>query len=95
VSEDVPGQLPLVPEDVGEQTARAREQLTALEELRRHGIATTLDRVRVAAAADTAAGDALDQAVAAARRVGATWQQIADAVGIARPSAWERWHPRG
>jgi hypothetical protein len=88
----VPGQLPLVPEDVGDQLDQAHEHLTALEELRRHGIATNLDRLRKAAADDQAAGAALDEAVVLARRVGATWQQVADAVNMARPSAWERWH---
>lgn len=53
---------------------------------------SALEHVARCYAADTAAGKQLDDAIAEARGLGATWQQIGDAVGMTRQSAWKRWH---
>ena len=34
----------------------------------------------------------LDKAVAIARRKGDSWEKIAQALGVSRPAAWERYH---
>jgi DNA-binding phage protein len=96
--EHVPGQLsftiargtiggPLVPvtrEELTEQLerldfAQLEHRASALADVTRH----TRDQAAAAAA--------LDRAVAEARGLGATWQQIADAAGMTRQSAWRRW----
>lgn len=50
-----------------------------------------LEAVRRAAEDRRAAELNLDHAVAAARKVGSSWAEIGDAVGISRQSAHERW----
>lgn len=88
-------QLDLVPLDADQQAAQLRQQLDRLEALKREGRARAVDGVAAATAQAKAWGEKLDQAVAAARSAGATWQQIADAAGMSRPAAWERWANRG
>src|SRR3954451_19825495 len=73
---------------------RRRELLAELErydELRAEQTLEALDRVATAAAADRAAGTALDEAVKAAKHLGATWQQIGAAAGTTRQSAHAKW----
>jgi hypothetical protein len=38
--------------------------------------------------------DDLLAAVAEARKAGASWTDIAEALGVTRQSAWERWAPK-
>jgi hypothetical protein len=78
----------------GEQRRELLAELERYDELRAAQTLEALDRVATAAAADRAAGTALDEAVKTARRFGATWQQIGDAVGITRQSARARWADR-
>jgi hypothetical protein len=95
VTEHVPGQLDLMPTDPAEledRTALARAELERLDLAREQLRLSALDRLAAAAATDKAADVALDAAVAEARAAGATWQQVADRTGMARPSAWQRWH---
>jgi hypothetical protein len=97
-TEHVPGQLsitvargvlggPLVPVSREELT----EQLEALDLALLQHRAEAVDEVAKKATADADAGHALDNAVHVARGLGATWQQIADATGMTRQSAWKRW----
>jgi hypothetical protein len=70
------------------ELAGERERLDlALLEYRTEAV----DAVRVKATAAADAGSALDAAVRRARGLNATWQQIADAAGMTRQSAWKRW----
>lgn len=94
---EIPGgeQLDLVPLDVDQQQAQLRRELDRLEALKTEGRGRALDRIRMCSEATTFAGDNLDAAVAAARSLGLTWQQIADAAGIVKSAAWERWAHRG
>lgn len=68
-----------------------RAELDRVEALARLHIASAVDHVRASAAAVTLDTETLDQAARDARRLGATWQQIADAAGMTRQSAWRRW----
>jgi hypothetical protein len=93
-----PGQLDLAPHLVGawslEQRAELRDQLEDWEREHAERTAAAVAAVAEAAAADRAAGTALAGAVKDARRLGVTWQQIGDAVGITRQSARARWADR-
>lgn len=82
--ENVPGQLPLVPGDFTEQEAAVRAELDRLTALRDAGILAALEYVRGHRDALAEHRTKLDQAVADARRLGATWQQITDAAGLPR-----------
>lgn len=62
--------------------ARLEHRASALEALRQH--LETQQRTTLL----------IDTAVAEARGLGATWQQIADAAGMRVQSAWERWAKR-
>lgn len=66
-------------------------ELDRIRQARVNYTTRALELVRAAAAADALTGSELDKAVANARAAGATWQQIGDAVGMARQSAWKRW----
>lgn len=88
-------QLHLVPLDLDQQAAQLRADLDRLAALKIEGLTRALDAVASAAATSTTARERLDQAVAAARGAGATWEQIAEAAGLQRSSAWERWAHRG
>jgi hypothetical protein len=91
--EYVPGQLDLVPDagDLDAEDARLSAELERVKALRMEHTLRAVSRVAGAAADWRAAGEELDAAVAAARAAGATWQQIADAAGMRRQSAWTRW----
>jgi hypothetical protein len=93
-----PGQLDLAPHLRGawslEQRADLRDQLEDWEREHAQRTAAAVERVTHAAAAARASHTTLDAAVQEARRLGATWQQIGDAVGITRQSARARWADR-
>jgi enamine deaminase RidA (YjgF/YER057c/UK114 family) len=93
--EHVSGQMPLMPDDpaaLEDAAAAARAELERLDLARLNLRLAALDRLRATDKATKDAAAALDGAVAEARAAGATWQQVADATGMARPSAWQRWH---
>lgn len=92
MTEHVPGQLRWGPDE--DRVERLRAELEQLEALRTEQIAEGLSGVRYAAGSWRSAAAELDDAVARAKRAGASWQQIADAVGITRQSAWKRWGER-
>lgn len=71
--------------------AQLTAELEALDMARLHHRAEALELVAAAQRADKAARASLDDAVAEARALGATWQQIGDAAGMTRQSAWRRW----
>jgi hypothetical protein len=97
--EHVPGQLSLTHHDgrpvTREELDRNRAELIAegarldfaLLQHRDEALADV--KKRTATAAEE--GRLLDLAVAEARGLDATWQQIADAAGMTRQSAWRRW----
>jgi thioredoxin reductase len=102
-TEHVPGQLELSTQGItvargfvgGPLVPVSREELAqqmeALDvQLLAHRI-EAVDEVKKKATSATDAGLALDNAVHVARGLGATWQQIADATGMQRQSAWKRW----
>lgn len=66
---------------------QAKAEQRAAEESRLQALA----RVRDVGATAAETREQLDRAVAVARGHGATWQQIADALGMQRQSAWKRW----
>lgn len=82
------------PDAMEDRAARLRAELERLDTAKEHARLDALDRVSRNAEGSRVAGVALDHAVAEARGFGATWQQIADAVGIVRSAAWERWANR-
>jgi hypothetical protein len=97
--EHVPGQMPLPYSITREELVSGNPErallLEKLEELDmaalRHRAEVLADIARHAAGAKLAT-DELDAAVAEARGLGATWQQIADAAGMtSRQVAWKRW----
>jgi hypothetical protein len=93
--EQVPGQLDLIPDDpaaLEDAAAVARAELERLDLARLNLRLAALDRLTATSKANKQAATDLDNAVAEARAAGATWQQIADGTGMARPSAWNRWH---
>jgi hypothetical protein len=57
--------------------------------------APVLDRLRANAQLRRGAAELERELVASARREGATWQQIADALGMSRQSAQQRFGRRG
>jgi len=89
----IPGQLSVdgPPGDLAARAASLRGQLEALDFAKAEARAEALDNVAGAAKLDRMAGAALTAAVHEARGYGATWQQIADAVGITRQTAHARW----
>lgn len=87
----VPGQLRLVGEEGSLNLADALARVRDLEQEQRIGRAAAVSAVADAAQARHATGAALDQAVTEARAWGASWQEIADAAGITRQTAWKRW----
>jgi len=62
-----------------------------LEELLSEQTRLAVQSVQEAAAAVGRGAEALDRAVAAARSAGASWADIARAVGISRQAAQQRW----
>src|SRR4051812_19120596 len=89
-----PGQLAL-DGPAGDLDARGHQLRAELDRLDLAKIAAreeALNAVRDRAILQRATAAELDAAVAEARGYGATWQHIADAVGITRQSAWDRWH---
>lgn len=98
-TEHVPGQLdltghdgrPVTREELDREREELREQGARLDfALLEHRSAALADVAKRSAAA-AEEGRLLDLAVLEARGMGATWQQIADAAGMARQSAWKRW----
>ncbi len=100
---DVPGQIglpglmptfdydelrDLSPEQRANLAKLLDETITAVREDERR---SALGRVTATAQTADVAGAELDAAVLAARAKGATWQQIANAAGMRRQSAWRRW----
>jgi hypothetical protein len=63
------------------------ELLEQLRQLREQGVGT----VAAAAAVEKEATRKLAEAVAAARDAGASWQDVADAAGVSRQAAQQRW----
>ncbi len=62
---------------------------------RRQGtVDANLERITACVQARQDTENAIAEHVAKARRAGATWQQIADALKVTRQSAWETWHDR-
>ena len=84
--------LPLLPSP--DEMAQMRGQRARIEDELRQQAATAVQSVAEWAAAVGKAGKGLDDAVAAARAAGASWPAIADAVGISRQAAAERWGNR-
>lgn len=91
--DDVPmvGQLDLVPDDLERQTAAAAAELDRLRSLALEHTLRAVDAVRGAAGTLRSAAAELEEAVRLARAAGATWQQVADACGMTKQSAWQRW----
>lgn len=97
-TEHVPGQLHLPHAITREELVAGNpERAELLERIERLDMAElahradALQEVEKATAEDAAAGKALDEAVAIARGLGATWEQIGAAAGMTRQSAWRRW----
>ena len=92
----VPGQLTLggAAVELDDRATRLRAELDALDTAKTAARTEALTGVQLAAQAFHGAGRRLDEAVAEARAYDATWQQIADAAGMAKPSAWKRWSGR-
>jgi hypothetical protein len=101
---NVPGQLDLhgfTPEEAADFSSAFSDRLTELAAERERldlavleHRATALQDVTRYTAETATASAALDRAVAEARGVGATWEQIGAAAGMARQSAWKRWGDR-
>lgn len=99
----VPGQLDLhgrpaggrwTPEeraDLERELAELRQASEQLDMALLAYRAEALQRITAATSAAAAAAADLDAAVAEARGMDVTWQQIADAAGMTRQSAWRRW----
>jgi hypothetical protein len=90
-ADDTLVRLPLLPSPAEMQLLRA-ERAHIEEQLRSRAV-TAVDVVAETAAALGRMSNALDDAVHAARAAGASWQQIARAVGISRQAATQRWAP--
>jgi hypothetical protein len=73
------------PAEAGEPRRMPWEQADSLDVVLGH-----LPRVAVARAQ---VEESLNRWVARARALGATWQQVGDALGMTRQSAWERFAP--
>jgi len=88
------GQLDLIGDEaaLAAEDAALRRELDRITALRAEHTTRALDRVAAAAHAADAAGTELDRAVAEARGRGASWTDIGKAAGMARQSAWKRWH---
>lgn len=99
--EHVPGQLDLhgfTPEEAADFAAAFADRLTELQAERERldlaqleHRASALQKVAASTYEVTRVGAQLDAAVAEARGLGATWEQIAAAAGMTRQSAWRRW----
>jgi hypothetical protein len=83
--------LPLLPSPAEMQLLRA-ERAHIEEQLRSRAV-TAVDVVAETAQALGQMSNRLDDAVLAARAAGASWAQIARAVGISRQAATQRWSP--
>jgi hypothetical protein len=83
------------PDPIDDRMAQLREELDRLDLAKEQARSDALQAVRDAGNRHRNAGRTLDVAVAEARGYGATWQQIADAVGLTKPAAWERWAAKG
>lgn len=70
---------------------QARDEQRRLTSLMEESRLRALDRVRDITRTYAETREQLDAAVARARQMDATWQQIADATGMTRQSAWRRW----
>ena len=79
------------PDAMADREDRLRAELDALDHAKLAARTEALDAIRRAIGRVRTAGQVLDDVVAEARAYGCTWQQIADAAGMARPSAWQRW----
>jgi hypothetical protein len=92
-SPPVPGQLEFLPNlaDLDAELERLQRDSERLAALRTEHTFRALDRIAAATAARAQAADDLARAVADARAVGATWDQIGKAAGMTRQSAAERW----
>ena len=90
-------QLPLDhfdPDAMEDRAARLRAELDRLDMAKDSARTDALDRAGRCARAVKHEGAALDEAVAEAKGYGATWKQIAAAVGLTPSAAWERWAHR-
>jgi hypothetical protein len=74
-----------------DELAQIREDRERLEADLAEKIAAKVDAVAEAARAYGGAGQALEDAVAAARAYGASWTDIGAAVGLTRQAAYQRW----
>lgn len=82
------------PDALDDRGARLRAELDRLDLAKSAARAEALTAVQLAADAHRGAARRLDEAVAEARGYGATWQQVADAAGLVKSAAWERWANR-
>lgn len=82
------------PHDLDAELARLQRDTERLAALRTEHTFRALDRIAAATAARDQAATDLARAVADARAVGATWEQIGKAAGMTRQSAHDRWAER-
>lgn len=82
------------PDALDDRAARLRAELDRLDTAKLHARNETLAAISTHARYVKEQQEDLDGAVAEARAYGATWQQIADAAGLVKSAAWERWAHR-
>lgn len=94
--EQPPEQLTLDrPYDLDDRATRLRAELEQLDTKKLQARTEALDTIGRRVSLVTEYSRLLDEAVAEARGYGATWQQVADAAGLVKSAAWERWAHRG
>lgn len=81
------------PPDLDAELERLQRETQRVTAMRHEAAVRAVDTIAAAAKNAGEADDALDRAVRDARATGCTWQQIADAAGMTRQSAWRRWAP--
>lgn len=81
------------PDALDDRAERLRAELDRLDLAKDAARSEALGDVRAAAAAVAAAEGKLARTIAEARGFGATWRQVAAAVGCTVSNAWKRWGP--
>jgi hypothetical protein len=79
------------PDALDDRAERLRAELDRLDLAKAGARTEALSEVAKAAAAVAAAERRLTAAVGDARGFGATWRQVADALGTTVSNAWKRW----